>query len=348
MKGGGYPLVFTGNIFLPASEFIVHNFLFPTLWFAMSARALSILLRSLGVLLILYGGLIIAVPLLLPYAVAWSPNHLCQPDIADDPGPSELIELGVSQHLRIPVGAPEASLSCFVLEPPSGASARGTILVLHGHRDNKLTQLDIGHKLADAGYRAVLVDHRGHGRSTGEYLSYGVVESRDMMAVLDTLQRRGLVSGRVGVLGFSYGGSVGIQLAAKDDRVGALVTVSTFCSLRGVVEDYVNCFLPFVAPFVPAGRIDEAVQKAGRVGGYDAAAADTEQAMEKLRVPVLLFHGEEDRRIPVRHGERLARAARGEHRFVRLPDCGHGDVMSGSTGERILRESLQWFGGHLR
>lgn len=314
----------------------------------MSARTLSIIVRLLGVLLVLYGGLIIAVPLLIPYAVAWSPNYGFQPDPADDPTPSELRGLGVGQHLRVPVANPDASLSCFIIEPPGQEVVCGTVLVLHGHRGKKLDHLDMGHTLADAGYRTVLVDNRGHGRSTGDYLSYGPVESHDLMTVLDTLQRRGLLAKDVGVLGFSYGGSVGIQLAAKDNRVKTLVTVSTFSSLRSVVEDYVQCFLPFVAPFVNEQRMDAAVERAGRVGGYDAAAANTERAAATLNIPVLLFHGEDDRRIPIHHGERLARAIHTEHRFVRLPDCGHGNVMSGERGERILRESLVWFAEHLR
>lgn len=307
-----------------------------------------ILLRLLGALLILYGGVIIALPLVLPYAVAWSPNHGARIGFSGDSAADDLHAAGADRHIRVEVAGPAASLSCLVLEPGRRAEPRATVLVLHGHRADKREMLEIGRGLAEEGYRAVLVDHRGHGRSTGDYLSYGIVESRDMMTLLDSLQQQGLIAGSVGVLGFSYGGSVGMQLAARDSRVKTLVTISTFSSLRRVVGDYIECFLPFVSPFISDARIDAAVQKAGAVGGYDPADADTERAARRVCVPVLLFHGREDRRIPFHHGLRLAHAVNTEHRFVPLPGCGHGDVMTGASGRRILRESLEWFGEHLR
>lgn len=310
--------------------------------------AVVMLLRLLGALLILYGGMIIAVPFVLPYAVAWSPNRGARIDFAgDSSAAADLHAAGADRHLRVEVEG-RASLFCLVLEPGRRARPRATVLVLHGHRADKAEMLELGRGLAAEGYRAVLVDHRGHGRSTGDYLSYGIVESRDMMTLLDSLQQQGLVAGSVGVLGFSYGGSVGMQLAARDSRVKTLVTVSTFSSLRRVVGDYIECFLPFASPFISDARIDAAVQKAGAVGGYDPAEADTERAARRVRVPVLLFHGRDDRRIPFRHGLRLAHAVKTEHRFVPLPGCGHGDVMTGESGGRILRESLEWFGEHLR
>ena len=52
-----------------------------------------------------------------------------------------------------------------------------------------------------AGYRAVLVDLRGHGRSTGKYLTYGVQEAQDISQVIDALEQQQLIAGEIGVLG---------------------------------------------------------------------------------------------------------------------------------------------------
>ncbi len=113
---------------------------------------------------------------------------------------------------------PRASLSLLLVDPPA---PRGTVFVLHGIRDRKDSMLGWGRGLAQAGYRAVLVDARGHGRSSGDFLTYGVVESRDLSQVLDALEAQGLAAGRVGVMGVSYGASTAIEWAGAEPRVAA-------------------------------------------------------------------------------------------------------------------------------
>ena len=96
--------------------------------------------------------------------------------------------IGTDQHFMVPVGPPEAALSVSVVEPTShDATVRGTVLVVHGIFGRSITMLHTAHRLAAAGYRAVLVDLRGHGRSTGEYLTYGKQEARDLSQVVNEL-----------------------------------------------------------------------------------------------------------------------------------------------------------------
>ncbi|HKP64744.1 MAG TPA: hypothetical protein VJV78_48740 [Polyangiales bacterium] len=83
-------------------------------------------------------------------------------------------------------------LRAWVFDPPG--VPRGTIAVLHGIRASKLGELGSARAHARRGYRALILDSRGHGESSGRYLSYGVHESRDLVAVLDALQRRGLLA----------------------------------------------------------------------------------------------------------------------------------------------------------
>src|SRR3954466_6566579 len=122
-------------------------------------------------------------------------------------------------------GPPTTQPSLANRRPP-----KGTVFLLHGigDRKDKVPYLLWARVLAQAGYRAVLVDLRGHGRSTGRYMSYGVHESRDMAQLLDAFEEQGLVYGPVGVCGVSYGGAVAIQWAAIDPRVKAIVALEPF------------------------------------------------------------------------------------------------------------------------
>ena len=66
---------------------------------------------------------------------------------------------------------------------------------------------------AKHGYDAVCVDLRAHGQSAGWYTSFGAHEKWDMVALLDTLGRRGVNVSRVGVLGHSLGAATALQWA---------------------------------------------------------------------------------------------------------------------------------------
>ena len=82
---------------------------------------------------------------------------------------------------------------------------------------------------ADAGYAAVRVDMRGTGDSEcvclGEYLKQ---EQDDCVAVIEWLAARPWCSGKVGMIGISWGGFNGLQVAAR--RPEALGAVISLCS----------------------------------------------------------------------------------------------------------------------
>ncbi len=105
---------------------------------------------------------------------------------------------------------------------PAGGSP---LLVVHGFGSNrKANWLDAGwaEPLAAAGYRAVLVDLRGHGESgkpagPEHYAPSAFLD--DLVAVLDALDLE-----RVGYLGYSFGARLGWELGlAHPDRVSGLV-----------------------------------------------------------------------------------------------------------------------------
>ena len=82
---------------------------------------------------------------------------------------------------------------------------------------------------AGHGYAAVRVDMRGNGESEGlmwdEYLAQ---EQDDALEVIDWLTAQPWCSGQVGMIGISWGGFNGLQVAAR--RPAALKAIVTICS----------------------------------------------------------------------------------------------------------------------
>lgn len=273
-------------------------------------------------------------------AIVYAPNAGHPPDPAADPAPPAMPPTLAARSMRVDVGPPRASLALLIIEPDP--APRETVFVLHGVRGQKEDMLDWGQRLATAGYRAVLVDARGHGRSSGDFLTYGVVESRDLSQALDALTAQGLAPGRVGVMGVSYGAATAVEWAGADPRVAAVVAVASFASLRAVIPGYAPRFIPLVGSLVPDFLLARAVDRAGRTGAFDPDAASPLLAVTRTRAPVLLLHGSEDTNISPFHSEMIHARAPDHSEVVIVDGADHENIMADSTGE-VWRRSKAWF-----
>jgi pimeloyl-ACP methyl ester carboxylesterase len=308
--------------------------------------------------------------------VVQSPNLGYPPQRRVDATAQELADLCVDQQLRIPVGPPDATLSVWinapsaapaslkfeskqgfrvlqmtrqpVTQPTTQRAPRGTVFILTGIETDKdtLPYLQWREMLSRAGYQTVLLDQRGQGRSTGRWITYGAVESHDMVQVLDRLRADGLAPGEVGVIGISYGASVAIEWAAIDPRVKAIVALEPFCSLTDVAVDAAPFILGKWKWFFSDDDIRSAVTRAGRMAGFNPADASPIDAIKKTSVPILLIHSRSDELIPVSHSQRLHDAAP-EHTELILVDGQSHFFMWYTSAELIRARTLTWFGKYV-
>jgi dipeptidyl aminopeptidase/acylaminoacyl peptidase len=255
---------------------------------------------------------------------------------------------------RIPVGASgdtsgdtsggrsEAVLSVRVVSPTAqGRRPRATVFVLHGVRDSQATMGEWASLLTREGYRAVLVDSRGHGRSTGDVLTYGVNEARDLGVVLEAVAAREGPLGPIGAMGHSYGAATAILWAGSEPRVRAVVAVSPFASLRAVVPGY----LPLNLPADFARRI---VDAAGRLAQFDPDDASPLDAARRMTAALLLVHGKDDARIPFAHAQQIAAAAAEAPSELVLVEGVHHDNVAGAQATRLAERAAAWFRRYLR
>ena len=244
-------------------------------------------------------------------------------------------------ELRIPVGPPDALVSAWILEPTT--PPRATILLLHGFIANHHQLERTAKALQAAGYRAVLIDLRGHGRSTGDWITFGAVESHDLKQVLDSLDSIGLVSGKVGVVSISYGAAVAIQWAAIDPRVKAIIAIEPFTSMREVARDGAGFVLgPGRFLFSP-DDIQQAVNEAGQLASFNPDDVSPLEAITQTQAQILLIHSRSDQFIPWEHSQRLHDAARDHSKLVLVNGNSHFDIWLKSL-ELIRKASLRWFG----
>jgi pimeloyl-ACP methyl ester carboxylesterase len=260
--------------------------------------------------------LLLAIPMGLE---SWCAELLCRPPNAGcvpPPGapPSD------ARALRIERAG--AVLESFVFAGP--AAPRGTVVVLHGVRDEKTSFEDMARVFVARGYRAVLPDLRGHGHSSGDVLTYGVEEAADLSATLDALEAEIGSLGPLAVVGASYGGAVALHFAASDARARAVATIATFASLRAILPGYPRLVLPFL-PAAPDWAVDYVVADASARVGVDYRACGSVSSVRAAHVPMLFLHGENDAHISPDESDRLASACE-PGRCVLERRAGHGHV----------------------
>lgn len=221
------------------------------------------------------------------------------------PPPAPLEEV----HLELSTGAEAVA---WLGVPPD---APGPVaLFFHGNGENLETmrRARLFEELRELGVIALAVDYPGYGRSPGKPDEQGVLATGP--AALAWAEER-YPDRPVVLCGWSLGAAVAIRTAAgAGDRVDGLVALSPWTSLEDTVRSH--------APDWFADRFGGWLF--GK--GYDSLAA-----ARSIRLPALVAHGEDDRVIPVEHGERIAEALReagSDVRWVRLTGTGHNDLLA--------------------
>lgn len=121
----------------------------------------------------------------------------------------------------------------------SQASMLPCVVYLHGHGSCRLEAKDVVNTLLPRDISVFCFDFAGSGMSQGRYVSFGLLEEKNLVVVLRHLRKTGRVSS-IALWGHSMGASVAVLRAAKDHRLAACVLDSPFADLRTVANDLIN------------------------------------------------------------------------------------------------------------
>lgn len=201
--------------------------------------------------------------------------------------------------------------------------SKGTVIFCHGRFGSKDPDLKYAPFFREAGYNTFLFDFRGHGRSEGEYSSFGYYERLDLLGAIDLLQSKGI--SRFGVLGFSLGGVVGIATAAQSRPIVAVISDGGFAQSRKVVE--AGSRKKGLPTLLAALIVPLMLWIAGRRLGCDLSEADSLRWVDKITPrALLLIHGAEDPYVSVEDVRRLYDAAGEPKELWIVSEAGHRQV----------------------
>jgi len=192
-----------------------------------------------------------------------------------------------------------------------------TIMVFHGNADAAIYQGQKGVALAEAGFGVLLVEYRGYPGSTGSASEGGLFI--DGRAAYDFIA--GQTEGPIGLYAHSLGTGVAVKLASERE-VFAVVLESPFDSLMAVAQRRM--------PWLPMGWLLKHKFR-------------SDQVIDKVKAPILMIHGRQDKVIPIQHGKRLEELAPEGVRFLEIKDAGHNNLAQFGS----IQEAISFFEGLL-
>lgn len=238
---------------------------------------------------------------------------------------------------RTEVGrASETRFSFSAGEATGGDPAIGSALLLHGWGMDRSSLYPWALQLAEAGYRVLLVDLRGHGASGDAPPGYGRREAEDLAELIVALDAEAALPGPLHVFGVSYGGATAAHLAHRmPQRFASVVLLEPFANAADAIREMVPTLLDSPEPrfvqrmsrsllrlrFSPE-RVEQAITNSSARLGLDLEQVELAPLLAASSACKLLLHGSQDRHVGVQHGRRLA-AAVDSIEYHELPDEDH-------------------------
>lgn len=188
-------------------------------------------------------------------------------------------------------------------QPPATPEGR-VVIFFHGNGGRLASYARVMKPMAAQGLGFLAVTYRGYPGSEGSPSEEGLYEdARAALRYADEVLK--IPSHRRILMGLSLGTGVATQMATESDA-SLLVLVAPYTSIREVAGG--------VYWYVPVRYLLRDT--------FDSLA----RAAHIRSMPVLIFHGEEDKLIPFAQGQRIFAEFPGEKKFFPLKKQGHNDM----------------------
>jgi pimeloyl-ACP methyl ester carboxylesterase len=218
--------------------------------------------------------------------------------------------------------APVNGVEIYYAEYGAGAP----VILLHGGLANSDYWGDLIPALTPQ-YRVIVMDSRGHGRSTRDAQPYGYdLMASDVIGLMNYLE-----IAKADIVGWSDGAIIGLDIAMRyPDRIGRLFAFAANATTAGLKPDLERN--PTFAAFIARARQeyeknsptpDQYDAVLGQIGAMWASQPNwTAADLARIRTPVMIADGDHDEAIKREHTELLAKEVPGAQLLI-LPGVSH-------------------------
>lgn len=223
-------------------------------------------------------------------------------------------------------------------------SVYGVMILVHGIGGCKEHFLDLSKELSRKGIESIVFDGRAHGKSGGEFCTYGYKEKKDISKIIDKIKAQN-PNLSIGIWGNSLGGAITIQALEIEKRIDFGIIESTFTELDKIVYDYKKRILKGIGlKFLS----DYGLKRAGHIADFNPNNIKPIHSVKNIEQPILIAHGDSDENISVEYGKQLFEHLKStDKELIIVKGGGHFDLFD-KGGEEYKKKLFSFIKQHLR
>jgi pimeloyl-ACP methyl ester carboxylesterase len=209
------------------------------------------------------------------------------------------------------------------------------VVLAHGFFQSKETKTfrNIEKDLSEH-FDVISMDFRGHGKSGGLF-TFSVKEPEDLKAVMDYARER---YERVGVLGFSYGGTIALLEQDKYKNIDSIACVSSPMASNEIE------FVWWLPRSFKLGYKGLERGAGARIGNPFMKKIDAIDVVENLSpTPLFFIHGDEDPTVFQRHTDMLfAKSFEPKKKYI-FAKASHAEEIYRQHPKSFIKLVIDWF-----
>ncbi len=207
---------------------------------------------------------------------------------------------------------------------PSETPSNKLVICNHGYTGTGISNCAsiavFFHKL---GYDCLIVDHRGHGKSGGQYIGFGILDRFDCKSWIEYVERRFDNSKKIVLYGVSMGGTTALMTAGFSGISKSVKAIISDCAFTSPYDVFAHILKrDYHLPPFPIMNINDRMCR--KKAGYGFSDYSTLDAVKATDIPILFIHGMEDNFVPVWMTEKNYEECISPKEILLVENAGHG------------------------
>lgn len=219
---------------------------------------------------------------------------------------------------------------------------KGVVILCHGLKTWKdsNTNLALTKAFVRAGISTIRFDFYGHGESKTKLENLTLTKAINNLSTVIKYARK-LGFEKVGLFGSSFGGAVALQVAVKrNSRINFVV-------LKAPVSDFTTLLRKSFKNYLSQWRRKGVLEKNLFFGIKYSFYQDLQQykfysAYKKITAPILIFHGNKDRSVPLIYSKKLLQSLKIDNKqLIVFKGCDH-HIQQARYFNTLVKTTVAW------
>lgn len=193
-------------------------------------------------------------------------------------------------------------------------------ILCHGYRGTAYRDFSGGGRaFIELGYNVILIDQRAHGLSKGHSITFGVKESKDLLAWIKYAYGLFGEDIELVLVGISMGGATVLNVANKVNDKVKIIADCPYASIKELLIDGIKKMKLPIWFMYPLLRLSALVFM-----HVDINKFDNYKVMKETKCPIMIIHGNRDTVVPYTMSYNLSQAYCNKIRYELFDGAEHG------------------------